>query len=220
MIENFWSGPIGQGFVLSISLIMAIGPQNTYVLRQGALGRHVLTVIVVCTVCDAILIMAGALGLSHCIACVPWLHTLFLWGGVVFIGCYALRSWRRAIFGGYMEALTFGGNDVASRGRVILTSIGFSLLNPHAILDTVILIGAVALRYTLQEERIEFAVGAIVASFIWFLTLGLCARLLRRFILNPIGSRIFDAIVGTIMLWILYNIWTSPWPECPAPHGI
>lgn len=213
MIDSYVCRPLLEGFALCLSLILALGPQNTYVLRQGALGRHVLTVIIVCSVCDIILIVMGAFGLAHYIGSVPWLRTVLIWGGVLFIGSYAIKSWRRAIMGGYLEALETGGADVASRKKVILSAMGFSLLNPHAILDTVVLIGGMAVRYESLEEKFAFAVGASLASIIWFIALGYCARLMSRVLHNPIGARVFDGVVGTIMLWMLWNLWGTAWPS-------
>ncbi len=215
IMYEFLYGPFGQGFALSISMILAIGPQNTYVLRQGALGLHVPTVIIVCSLCDSFLIAMGAIGLSHFIAGVWWLRSLLLWGGIAFIGGYAIKSWRRAIMGGYFQAFATGGSDIASRGKVILTAIGFSILNPHAILDTVVVIGGMALRYEEADDRISFAIGAIIASIVWFIALGYCARALRKVILNPIGARVFDGVVGTIMIWLLYNLYTTMWLNYP-----
>lgn len=212
---EFLCGPFGQGFALCMSMILAIGPQNMYVLRQGALGLHVPTVILICALCDAVLIGMGAVGLSHFIASIPWLRALLFWGGVIFIGGYALKSWRRAFMGGYLEALITGGADIASRGKVVITAMGFSILNPHAILDTVVVIGGMALRYEEADDRMIFAIGAILASFVWFVLLGYGARLLRKVILNPIGARVFDGIVGTIMLWLLYNLYTTMWLNYP-----
>ncbi len=214
MVQEVLSNPFIQGFALCLSMILAIGPQNAYVMRQGALGRHVLTVIIVCSVCDIILISAGAFGLAHCIGCVPGLRTILIWGGVLFIGGYAIKSWRRAIFGGYLQALESNGPDVASRSKVIVSAIGFSLLNPHAILDTVVLIGGMAVRYELFEDKLAFAMGASFASVLWFLLLGFCARLLSRVLRTSLGVRIFDGIVGAIMIMILFNLWDEVWPSC------
>jgi L-lysine exporter family protein LysE/ArgO len=194
-------------------MILAIGPQNTYVMRQGALGRHVVTVIAVCSLCDIVLICMGAFGLAQSIANYPTLRAILLWGGMIFIGGYAFKSWRRAIVGGYFEALQTEGKDVTSRGKVILTAMGFSLLNPHAILDTVVVIGGMALRYDTFDDRLMFAVGASLGSITWFIILGNCARMLSSVLRTPTGMRVFDAIVGIIMLWMLYNLWTTAWSE-------
>lgn len=215
-----WSAPFVQGFTLCMSIILAIGPQNTYVMRQGALGRHVLTTIIVCSLCDIVLICLGAFGLAYGISCVPWLRQALIWGGVIFISAYAFKSFRRAIMGGYYQDLQAGGPDVASRGRVILMAMGFSVLNPHAILDTVIMIGGMALRFDEFDDRAEFAAGASLASIVWFILLGTCARMLSKVLRTPIGVRVFDGIVGLIMLWILFNLFEEAWPGCFGPPGV
>lgn len=213
MLDRIFVVPLLEGFILCMSMILAIGPQNTYVMRQGALGRHLWTVIVVCSLCDMVLISMGAFGLAHSIASYPMLRMALLWGGIIFIGGYAFKSWRRAIMGGYFEALEKDGSDVASRGKVILTAMGFSILNPHAILDTVVVIGGMALRYDTFDDRLAFAIGASLGSVIWFIILGNCARLLSNVLRTPTGMRVFDAVVGVIMLWMLYNLWTTAWTE-------
>lgn len=214
-----WAAPFVQGFTLCMSIILAIGPQNTYVMRQGALGRHVFTAIAVCSLCDILLIFLGTFGLAYGISCVPWLRQVLIWGGVIFIGSYAFKSFRRAIIGGYYQDLQTEGPDIASRKRVILMAIGFSILNPHAILDTVIMIGGMALRFDQFDDRLEFAAGASAASIVWFAFLGLFARVLSRVMRTPIGVRVFDAIVGLVMVWILATLWSEVWPGCFAAEG-
>lgn len=202
------SMPFLQGFLLCISMIFAVGPQNTYVLRQGALGRHILITVLVCSICDILLISMGAFGLAYSIGCIPWLRQALLWGGVIFIGNYAFKSFRRAVKGNYYQSLQVDGADVASRWQVALRATGFSLLNPHVILDTVVMIGGMALQFA-EKQRFEFVLGASIASICWFAILGIFARILSKTLQNPTAMRIFDGGIGLLMVWIISRLWTE-----------
>ncbi len=198
--------PLVNGFVLGMSLIIPIGAQNAYVLRQGALGRHAFAVGMVCSLCDIFLIVLGCMGVAELVQRLVWLRQLILGGGVLFLSWYAYKSLRRAIVGGYVAELAQDGPDVASLKKVVLTGMGFSLLNPHAILDTIVLIGGLGLQYPDLSERSFFVLGASAASVVWFFSLVYLARWLKDFFRKPRVARIFDGSVGCVMLWILWSV--------------
>ena len=183
------------GFLLGLSLIVAIGAQNAFVLRQGLRREHVFAVCAVCAGSDAILIAAGVAGFGALVKAVPWLAPVMRYGGAAFLFSYALRSlwsaWR-----------PHGGLDPArdeprSLGVTLMMCLAFTWLNPHVYLDTVVLLGSVSTRY--GDHRIAFALGAITSSCLFFFSLGYGARLLRPLFANPKAWRILDAGIGISM---------------------
>ena len=185
------------GFGLGLSLIMAIGAQNAFVLRQGIRRSHVLAVCLTCAVSDALLIAAGVAGFGSLTKTAPWIEPVMRWGGAVFLIAYGARALLSAWRGGVvLEAAGQGGE--ALRG-VLLTCLALTWLNPHVYLDTVVLLGAVSAQY---EDSLSFALGAMTASFAFFFTLGFGARRLAPFFTRPVAWRLLDAGVGLLM-WII-----------------
>jgi len=184
------------GFLLGASLIVAIGAQNAFVLRQGLRREHVFWVCLVCAVSDAALIAAGVAGFGVLIAAVPWLAPVMRFGGAAFLLVYALRSlwsaWRKS------GALNPSDDVRKSLAATLMTCLAFTWLNPHVYLDTVVLLGSVSTRY--EGQRMAFALGAILSSFLFFFSLGYGARLLRPLFANPKAWRILDAFIGVTML--------------------
>ena len=180
------------------SLIVAIGAQNAYVIRTGVMKRHVFAVTTACFLIDAGLIWAGAAGLGTVIAGSAWLSRIAAWGGAGFLIVYGGRAawavWRPQPHdwdsGG-------GGEDPGWKGAVA-AALGFSLLNPHVYLDTVVLIGSVAAQFE-AAGRVSFAVGAAIASALWFYGIGYGAALAAPFFLTVTGARVLDACVWVIM---------------------
>lgn len=183
-----------SGFLLGQSLILAIGAQNAFVLRQGLKREHVFFVCLVCALSDAVLISAGVAGFGHLAERAPWLADLMLWGGAAFVFGYGINSLRRAWRGG--EALKAGGPPALTVGAAILTALAFTWLNPHVYLDTVVLIGSVAAQ---SGERLYFGLGAVTASFVFFFGLGYCARLLAPVFARPRAWQVLDFGIGVIM---------------------
>jgi len=196
------------GLGLGLSLIIAIGAQNAYVLRQGIRRQHVIAVVIVCALSDAVLIVAGVAGLGFIIERMPWLIVIAQWLGAAFLFCYgALAAWR-AIRGTTGSLDTTAGEETPRSGRglrtVILTVLALTWLNPHVYLDTVIMLGSIAATH--GEERWVFAAGAIVASVVWFSALGYGARALSRKLSSPSAWRILDGLIALIMITLAITL--------------
>ncbi|WP_350339169.1 LysE/ArgO family amino acid transporter [Geomonas sp. Red32] len=196
MTNNFPTSVLA-GFGLGASLIVAIGSQNVFVLRQGLKSQHVFAVSTICFLCDTLLISLGAGGFSRLVASSPALMKATLWGGVVFLFAYGVRSFRAAAKPGTLTT-DAGEEQQAGLGRVALTALSLSLLNPHAFLDTVVLLGSLAGHYT-GTSRLFFALGAISASFTWFYLLGFGAMALAPLFRKPQAWRALDILVGCTM---------------------
>lgn len=196
--------PMVTGFGLGASLIVAIGSQNAFVLKQGLKRQYVFAVSTVCFLCDSLLITLGAGGFSTMVASSPGLMRFTLWCGVVFLSWYGLRSFISAAKPGAMDT---GGEDDNGTGlvKVALTTLALSLLNPHAFLDTVVLLGSLAGRYS-GEARLLFAVGAIAASCVWFYGIGFGARILAPLFRRPVAWRVLDILVGCTMWGIAASL--------------
>lgn len=202
------------GLGLGLSLIIAIGAQNVFVLRQGLRREHVLPVVVICALSDAVLIAAGVAGLGFLLESAPWLVTVARWAGAVFLICYGILAARRA-WRGEDQGLT---TDAATPTRgtaseaptrtqtrtrlapVIATVLALTWLNPHVYLDTVLMLGSVAATH--GAERWVFAAGAMLASILWFTALGFGARHFGRWLRTPRAWRMLDAVIAVVMIVI------------------
>ncbi|MFJ9870490.1 LysE/ArgO family amino acid transporter [Streptomyces sp. NPDC101165] len=184
------------GFGTGLSLIVAIGAQNAFVLRQGVRRDAVLAVVGICALSDALLIALGVGGVGAVVVAWPGaVRAVGLIGGV-FLLCYGALAARRVLRPG--TGLRAEGEAVGSRRRAILTCLAMTWLNPHVYLDTVFLLGSLAadrgpLRWT-------FGLGAALASLCWFAALGFGARLLGRFLARPTAWRVLDGLVAVTML--------------------
>lgn len=186
----------GEGFALGLSLILAIGAQNAFVLRQGLLRRHVLLVCALCALSDALLIAAGVAGFGLLVQRWPALPWLMAWLGALFLGWYGLTRLRAACA---PAALAAASEGAASWRQAALTCLAFTWLNPHVYLDTVVLLGGIASRYD-GSARLAFGLGAAAASFLFFFALGYGARLLAPLFARPAAWRVLDLAVGLLML--------------------
>ncbi|MDX5412361.1 MAG: LysE/ArgO family amino acid transporter [Rhodobacterales bacterium] len=182
------------GFGLGLSLILAIGAQNAFVLRQGIRRSHVFAVCLTCAVSDALLIAAGVAGFGTLAQALPWIEPVMRWGGALFLIAYGARALLSAWRGG--AVLTVEGGAVEALGPVLATCLALTWLNPHVYLDTVVLLGSVAAQY---EDRLSFALGAMTASFVFFFTLGFGARRLAPLFARPQAWRVLDLGVGLLM---------------------
>lgn len=184
-----------RGFALGASLIIAIGAQNAFVLRQGLLRRHVFPVTVFCAASDALLITLGAAGFGSLVAASPILLAVVGLGGAAFLGAYGVHAFRRALRPGALSPLEA---PAAPFLRTMITVAALTFLNPHVYLDTVMLLGGIAGRYAVAD-RVWFAGGAMAASVVWFLGLGYGARLLAPVFARPSAWRVLDVIIGLVM---------------------
>lgn len=183
------------GFLLGLSLIVAIGAQNAFVLRQGLRREHVLPLVLTCAVSDAVLIGLGVGGFATMLSRIVWLDPLMRYAGAAFLLVYAIRSLRSAFAGG--NALQTEGQTTTSLQSALLTCLALTWLNPHVYLDTVVLLGSISTRYAGQE--LAFALGAITASFVFFFSLGYGARLLAPLFAKPIAWRVLDGLIAVVM---------------------
>ena len=190
------------GFGLGLSLIVAIGAQNAFVLRQGLRGEHLLPVVAVCALSDAVLITAGVAGAGVLLDRLPWLLPVFRVGGAAFLLAYAGVAARRAARPGALRTETTGPG--ASLRATVGTVLALTWLNPHVYLDTVVLLGSIA--QTHGALRGWFAVGAVAGSVVWFTALGLGARLLRPLFARPGAWRVLDAGIALVMLAIAASL--------------
>lgn len=205
--------PLLAGLGLGFSLIIAIGAQNLFVLRQGLRREHVLVVAALCAVSDALLIGLGVSGIGLVLQALPWLVTAVRWAGALFLVGYGLlaarRVWRpngdalslREEGDAAVQTVSAGRTATTTRTRllpVVLTTLALTWLNPHVYLDTVFLLGSVA--NTHGEERWLFAAGAMTASVVWFFGLALGARYFGRWLSSARSWRILDAVIAVVMI--------------------
>ena len=211
------------GLGLGLSLIIAIGAQNVFVLRQGLKREHVLPVVIICAISDAVLIVAGVAGLGFLIENVPWLVPVARWLGGGFLVFYGLMAARRAwkpsgetlmvATAEEADAAASGSSSLLTKPRtaapsrlatVLLTALALTWLNPHVYLDTVLMLGSIAATH--GDTRWMFAAGAVLASFIWFFALGFGARYLGRWLHTPRAWRILDAGIAVVMIVLGVNL--------------
>lgn len=188
------------GLGLGLSLIVAIGAQNLFVLRQGIRREHVFEVAAVCALSDAVLIAVGVAGLSAVTGALPWLVVVVRWAGAAFLIGYGVLAARRALMGSGTAGDPQNGPMVNTRRSVLLACLAFTWLNPHVYLDTVFLLGSVA--STHGDGRWLFALGATTGSFAWFFALAYGARHLSRWLTGPTAARVLDGFVAVVMLAI------------------
>lgn len=187
---------IPAGFLTGLSLIVAIGAQNAFVLRQGLRRQHVLAVVLICAFSDALLILLGIAGLGAAINSAPLLLEVFRYGGAAYLLWFAFGAIRRAI---KPTVLTESNKQVDSLRQTIVTVLALTYLNPHVYIDTVLLLGSIANQF---EDRWLFGLGAASASFVWFFSLGFGASWLGKYVKKPIFWRILDIFIAIVMITI------------------
>ena len=187
--------PVLFGFATSLSLIVAIGAQNAFVLRQGIRNEHVLPVVILCAVSDLVLIMAGVAGVGALVTAHPQLLTVARYGGAAFLVGYGLLAARRAV---RPTTLTPSDAGPASLKSVLLTCLALTFLNPHVYLDTVVLLGTLASEQ--GDARWRFGAGAATASLVWFFGLGFGARRLAGLFARPSTWRVLDGVIALTMI--------------------
>jgi len=188
----------GAGFGAGLSLIVAIGAQNAFVLRHGARGRSVAAVVGICAVSDAVLIALGVAGLGAVVTAWPAALTAVGVAGGGFLICYGLLAAHRGLRPVAGQALSATGPDTGSARAAVLTCLALTWLNPHVYLDTVLLLGSIATDH--GSLRWVFGLGAMTASLVWFTGLGYGARLLGPVLTKPAAWRVLDLLVAATML--------------------
>lgn len=183
-----------EGFALGFSLILAIGAQNAFVLRQGLRREHVFWICLTCAGSDALLIIAGVGGFGSLATYLPWFEQVMRYGGAAFLIVYGAMSMRSAWRGG--SALVTSNGASSSLGASILTLLAFTWLNPHVYLDTVVLIGSISAQY---PDRQQFGLGAVTSSFVFFFTLGYGARLLAPLFARARAWQALDVLIALVM---------------------
>jgi L-lysine exporter family protein LysE/ArgO len=193
--------PAAQGFLASLGLIVAIGAQNAFVLRQGLRREHVPIVVALCAGADALLVTAGVAGLGRVVSMSPAALTITRFAGAAFLVGFGLAAAHRALRPSRLDPAAAAPNG---RAGVVVACLGFTFLNPHVYLDTVVLLGTLANQQ--GEARWAFALGAVAASLTWFAALGFGARGLRPFFARPSSWRYLDAGIATVMIGLAVSL--------------
>jgi len=188
------------GFAASVVLIVAIGAQNAFVLRQGLRREHVLPVVVTCAVSDLALIAAGIAGLGAVVTARPTTVTAIRWVGAAFLLTYAALAAKRAWRPGTLKPTD---RTPATLRATLLTCLALTYLNPHVYLDTVLLLGSVAQQH---PHRWLFGIGAAVASAVWFSALGLGAHRLAPVLARPAAWRVLDGLIAVVMAGVAVSL--------------
>ena len=184
-----------SGFFLGASLIIAIGAQNAFILRQGLLRQHVFILCLVCALSDAALIALGVAGFGTLIASSATAIRIVTWAGAAFLSVYGVIALSRVFRPQVLSAAGDGGTPL---WPALATCLSFTFLNPHVYLDTVVLLGGISARYE-GDARLAFALGAMAASFAWFFALGYGARLLQPVFARPSAWRVLDGLIAIVM---------------------
>jgi L-lysine exporter family protein LysE/ArgO len=189
------------GFLTGLSLIVAIGAQNAFVIRQGLLRSQVLLVVIVCSISDALLIILGTGGLGKIVQSNPDLLAFIRWFGVAYLTWFGIKSLRSALKENQLLAT---GQAEVSWKRILTTVLALTYLNPHVYLDTVIFVGSIANQF--EGDKWFFALGASIASVVWFSTIGFGARAASHLMSKPIFWRILDISIALIMFSIALTL--------------
>lgn len=197
MVTEQITTAFANGLFMSLVLIVAIGAQNAYVLRQGLRREHVSAVVLFCAASDAILITAGVAGMAQALQGRPAVATALAGLGALFLGAYGLRALWRSRQAGALQTTAQGAS--LSRAAVLAQAAGFTLLNPHVYLDTVLLVGSTGAQYG-GVLKVWFVAGAALASALWFSALGFGARWLAPVFARPRAWQMLDALIGGTML--------------------
>jgi len=196
------------GLVTGLSLIIAIGAQNAYVLRMGLSRQSVGLIVSLCALSDVVLIVLGIAGIGSIVRSAPVALECLRWIGVGYLSLFALRSFRKAL---RHEVLVASQAQTLATKAVVSTTAAFTFLNPHVYLDTVLLLGSVGNQY--GHERWFFALGASVGSLVWFAGLGYGARFASRLMARPFTWRVLDCAIGVVMLLVALKLSVTALPR-------
>lgn len=190
------------GFTLGLSLILAIGAQNAFVLKQGLKKQHIFAVCMICAVSDAILVVVGVSGFGMIVKESPWIETLSRYGGAAFLGFYAFKSFLAALWS--THSLSPAEDNCVSLKKTVFVCLAFTWMNPHVYLDTVVLLGSISTQF--KTAKWLFASGAVTASFMFFFSLGYGSRILIPFFQKPVSWQVLDFVVGLVMASIALTL--------------
>ncbi|MBP0597773.1 amino acid transporter [Herbaspirillum sp. LeCh32-8] len=197
-----------SGMAMGLSLIMPIGAQNAFVLKQGLRNEYIFTVCLMCALSDAVLIVAGVSGFARVAAWLPWAEPVMRYGGAAFLAWYGFRSLRAALRSdAALRAHAEADSERAPFGRIALACLALTWLNPHVYLDTMVLLGSVSSQF--GEQRAAFAAGAASGSFLFFFSLGYAARWLRPVFARPLAWRVLDGVIVVVMWSIAWRLVTG-----------
>lgn len=197
-----------RGALISGSLIVAIGAQNAFVLKQGLLKNNIFWVSLTCFFCDLVLMTIGVLGIGTVISKSTFATVTLAIAGGIFLGLYGVKSLLNAWLHPNSMNINNDGETFSRIHKTILLTLAITLLNPHVYLDTVVIVGGVAGTLT-QSEKTQFLIGALSASFIWFFGLGYGSRWLIPLFKKPAAWRILDLGIGCLMIWLSYQLFQS-----------
>jgi len=195
-----------EGALISLSLIVAIGAQNAFVIRQGLSNRHVLLVCTICAFSDAILIGLGVFGFGEFLSNSSSIAEIIEWMAISFLVIYSMMRFRAAWKGNMLEIEDT--DNVFSAKKTAMITMGFTWLNPHVYLDTTVLLGTASLQFQ-GDEKIAFAIGAMSSSFIFFYSLGFGARRLAPLLKTERAWKFIDFFIGIVMIWIAMGIYAN-----------
>ena len=190
------------GFLLGLSLILAIGAQNAFVLKQGLKKHFVFTVCLICALSDAILITLGVAGFGVVIKQFPQIELFSRYAGAAFLTVYGIKSFISAF--NTSHSLFAEGNILPSLSKTILACLAFTWLNPHVYLDTLVLMGSISTQY--ESTKVPFTLGAISSSFIFFFALGYGSRFLIPIFAKPNSWKVLEFFIGVMMIGIAYSL--------------
>lgn len=196
---------VTTGFLTGLTLIIAIGAQNAFVLRQGLRRDYIFMVALFAASSDALLVFTGILGLGQLIVSVPYLLEVMRFAGAAYLLWFAFGAIKRAI---NPEVLVPGEKVESSRWKVLGTIAALTYLNPHVYIDTVLLLGSIGNQF--GEDRLLFGLGASIGSFVWFFSLGYLATTLTRFVGNKMFWRVFESLVAVVMIAIALTLLLNP----------
>jgi L-lysine exporter family protein LysE/ArgO len=189
------------GFFTGLSLIIAIGAQNAFVLRQGLKKEHVLVIVLICAISDALLITLGIFGLGALIQTLPWLLEVLRWVGVAYLIWFGISSLRNAFKD---QSLSASEVESSTLKKAVLTTLALTFLNPHVYLDTLIFLGGIGNQF--GDGRWLFAIGAVCASFLWFFAVGFAAQRASALMNKPVFWKVLDVLIAGVMFAIALTL--------------
>ncbi|MBS0288864.1 MAG: amino acid transporter [Proteobacteria bacterium] len=195
---------IVEGFAIGAGLIMAIGAQNAFLLRQGLKRQHLFLCAMTCALSDAMLIVLGVTGIGELMSEFPMIANIMRWGGALFLICYGIRSFRNVFHPHAMVAALENGTK-QTKLTTFLALLGFTYLNPHTYIDTFLLLGTIGAEQP-PSEHIPFMIGAVSASFTWFFSLTYGASKLTPLFKNPRAWQVLDTLMGFLMIGIAISL--------------